>query len=121
MASQIDNARRTAEAKAAITESLASVGSGMDASMQTRASTIHANSAALNKQQADVAKQTSKLEKQSDQWQKMADTSHGQLKEIGDIQNWAERIERDLLVVEETLRIAEEEGQNGHANGHAPK
>lgn len=30
------------------------------------------------------------------------------LKEVGDVQNWAECIERDLLVLEETLREVEE-------------
>lgn len=34
------------------------------------------------------------------------------LKEIGDVQNWAEMIERDLLVVEEVLRQVE--GHAGH-------
>jgi len=29
--------------------------------------------------------------------------------EIGDIQNWAEMIEHDLLLIEETLRIVHEE------------
>jgi len=42
----------------------------------------------------------------------MADNSRGKLKEIGDIQNWAEMIERDFLVVEETLRLVDE--TNGH-------
>lgn len=31
------------------------------------------------------------------------------LKEVGDLQNFAEMMERDLLVVEETLRLAEED------------
>ena len=31
------------------------------------------------------------------------------LKEVGDVQNWAEMLERDMLVLEETMEIAEEE------------
>jgi len=32
-----------------------------------------------------------------------------QLKEIGDLQNWAEVVFRDISVIEETLRMVEEE------------
>lgn len=31
------------------------------------------------------------------------------MQEIGDIQNWAEMIEHDLLLIEETLRIVHED------------
>lgn len=40
------------------------------------------------------------------------------MKELGDIQNWAEVLERDLLVVEEALRMGEgEEGEEGKGRG----
>ena len=39
----------------------------------------------------------------------MANDAAGKLKELGDIQNWAEVLERDLLVLEETMRIGEGE------------
>jgi len=32
------------------------------------------------------------------------------LKEIGDVGNWAEMLDRDLAVLEETMRIVDEEG-----------
>jgi hypothetical protein len=38
------------------------------------------------------------------------------LQEIGDIQNWAELIEHDLLLIEETLRIVHEEDYD-HSSG----
>ncbi|KAH0543928.1 hypothetical protein FGG08_001829 [Glutinoglossum americanum] len=114
MPSQLDD-RRTSELRA----SLSAVGSTLDAELRPRITTIHSNSAALASQQADVAKQTAKLQKESVQWQKMADNSREKLKELGDIQNWAEMIERDLQVVEETLRIAEGDGiDERDANGH---
>ena len=39
----------------------------------------------------------------------MANDAAGKLKELGDIQNWAEVLERDLLVLEETMRMGEGE------------
>ena len=47
----------------------------------------------------------------------MTDKARDGLKEIGDVQNWAEVIERDLLVLEETVRMVEEGGRDGHGEG----
>ncbi|ORX99297.1 hypothetical protein BCR34DRAFT_495471 [Clohesyomyces aquaticus] len=102
-----ESARRTAEARAAVAASLASVGGSIDAEMRTRAVDLHSNSEAISKQEKELAKQTAALAKQSTQWQKLADTSTKKLNEIGDIQNWAEMIERDLLVLEETMRMVD--------------
>lgn len=107
MSTDSESSRHTAEARAAVTASLASVGSSVDSEMRTRAADLHANSEAIKKQEKELAKQTAVLSKQSAQWQKLADTSTKKLNEIGDIQNWAEMIERDLLVLEETLRLVE--------------
>ncbi|GAD92420.1 hypothetical protein CPC735_068470 [Paecilomyces variotii No. 5] len=102
-------AQRTAEARTAFTASLNSVGSNLDAELRSRAANLHSNAAALNKQENELQRATAGLAKQNDQWQKVADQAREGLKEIGDVQNWAELIERDLLIVEETLRLAEEE------------
>jgi tellurite resistance protein len=115
--SDSDSARRTAEARAAVTASLASVGGSVNNEMRQRAADLHANSNAIEKQEKELAKQTAALAKQSAQWQKLADTSTKKLNEIGDIQNWAEMIERDLLVLEETLRLVEDKAAPGSASG----
>ena len=67
-------------------------------------------------QEAELAKQTALLAKESQQYQQLADESRGKLKEIGDVQNWAELLERDLLVLEETVRVVEE-GEAGGKGG----
>ncbi|KAF2090349.1 hypothetical protein K490DRAFT_35879 [Saccharata proteae CBS 121410] len=107
MSSSAESDRRTAEARAAVTASLSSVGSSKDAELRTRAADIHANAAAISKQEKELAKQTAALAKEAARWQKLADTNTKKLNDFGDMQNWAEMIERDLLVVEETLRLVD--------------
>lgn len=99
--------QRTAEARAAFTAHLTSIGNSHVSSLEGRVSDIHNNSAAITKQEDDVAKQTKKLAAESKKYQKVADDAAGKLKELGDIQNWAEVLERDLLVLEETMRMGE--------------
>ena len=72
-----------------------------------------ANSAAIAKQEKELAKQTVALRKESDKWQKLGDSSTKKLNEIGDVQNWAEMLERDLLVLEETVRLVDEKKAGG--------
>ncbi|KAI9696918.1 MAG: hypothetical protein M1820_007993 [Bogoriella megaspora] len=107
----------TAEARAAVTASLTSVGSNLDADVRRRAADLQSNADAISKQEAELAKQTAALAKESAQWQKLADTSTKKLNEFGDLQNWAEMIERDLLVVEETLRLVEGKPDDNNASG----
>jgi GCN5-like protein 1 (GCN5L1) len=124
-------AQRTAEAKAAFTASLNSVGSNYDADLQSRARNIHANSKALSKQEQGVDKEIKKLSKQSDQMQKVVDKAKSDLKEFDSLQNFetdlGADLERDLMLIEETLRIVEEDdwsdtdGQEAeeHENPHS--
>ncbi len=104
----LSQSQRTLEARAAFTATLTSVGTSLDSDLRSRAADIHSNSVAIAKQEADVSKESSALKKESDRYQKVADASRVKLKEIGDIQNWAELLERDLLVLEETLRLGGE-------------
>jgi hypothetical protein len=115
------------EALAAFTATLHSVGTNLEAPLRDRAATITSNAAALDRQEAELAEHTSRLAKQNAQWTGFADETREGLKEIGDVQNWAEMIERDLLVLEEmmdrveTKEVHEEVGDGevnrGDANG----
>jgi len=117
MSSPSDVARRQAEARAAVTASLQSVGSTYDSELQTRAADLHANAAAIAKQEQELKKQTAELAKDSAQWKMLADTTTKQLNEFGDVQNWAEMLERDLLVVEETLRLVQGKEPSDNISG----
>ncbi|KAB8240126.1 hypothetical protein BDV35DRAFT_402629 [Aspergillus flavus] len=110
--------QRTTEAKTAFEASLRSVGANYETALRDRARTLHDNSTVLDKQEADVRRATEQLAKQNDQLAKVADQARDGLKEIGDVQNWAELIERDLLIVEETVRLAEEGEGDYHGLGN---
>lgn len=103
-----DPPKETSEAQTAFTETLRSVGQNHETQIRDRVRTLQSNAPVLQKQGAEVQRATEALRTQNDSLAKVADTARTGLKEIGDVQNWAELIERDLLVVEETVRLAEE-------------
>lgn len=78
----------------------------MDSELQWRASTLHANAAVLKKQAADVQRATDGLRREREKLRKEADLAGRRIKETGNVQNWAEMLERDFLVLEETVRLA---------------
>ncbi|RFU28224.1 hypothetical protein B7463_g8107, partial [Scytalidium lignicola] len=103
-----ESARQVAEARAALEASMSNIGSSLDANLRSRAQNLHANSAVLDKQQKDLVKATDGLRKETERLKKLAAEGGRKVKELGDVQNWAEMLERDFLVVEETLRLVEE-------------
>ncbi|KAL8946625.1 MAG: hypothetical protein Q9183_007881, partial [Haloplaca sp. 2 TL-2023] len=109
---------QTAEARAAFTASLLSAGtSTVQSDLQNRATDLHANAAAIDKQEQELLKQTKNLGKESDKWQKVVDDGARGVKETGDVQNWAEMLERDLCVLEDVLDMAEEADGKGTKDG----
>lgn len=56
--------------------------------------------------------------KENDKLAKVLADGSRQVKELGDVQNWAERLERDFLVLEETMRLVQRgEGEEGSWSG----
>jgi len=91
------------------------IGNNLSADLKSRAQNLHSNSAQLDKQLKDVDQGTKGLKKENDKLGKMAKAGGEKIKELGNVQNWAEMLERDFLVLEETLRLVkrgeeEEEG-----------
>jgi len=105
----VPDPQRTAEARAAFTAHLTSIGNSHISPLEARVSDINKNSIAISKQEDDVAKQTKKLADESKKHQKVVDDAAVKLKELGDIQNWAEVLERDMLVIEKALQMGEGE------------
>ena len=99
--------RAQAEARAAVLASLASAGAHQDAQLQRRAADLHGNAAAVARQEARVRQETRALAGEGDRWQRELDGATKGIKEFGDLQNWAEMLERDFAVLEETVRLAE--------------
>ncbi|KAI5791596.1 GCN5-like protein 1-domain-containing protein [Peziza echinospora] len=85
--------------------SLQTLGSQVDADLRDRITTIHLNAQTLETQTRTLKNRTASLSKTTRQWSGMAEGARSRLKEIGDIQNWAEMIEHELLVMEETMNI----------------
>ncbi|KAL8703804.1 MAG: hypothetical protein Q9201_003019 [Fulgogasparrea decipioides] len=107
--------QQTAEARAAFTASLLSTGtSTVQSDLQNRATDLHANAAAIDKQEQELLKQTKNLGKESNKWQRVVDDGVRGVKETGDVQNWAEVLERDLCVLEDVMGMVEDgaEGSN---------
>lgn len=79
----------------------------VDTSLHPRASVLHENARALEGQEKDVVAATEALRKERELLSKEADKAAKGLKEVGHVQNWAEVLERQFLVLEETVRLAD--------------
>ena len=112
-----ESSRTQAEAQAAVLATLEAAGSNYDSQYQRRAVDLHANATSIAKQEAQLKNDTVALAKESAKWQKELDKATKGLNEFGDMQNWAEVMERDFMVLEETLRLVEGEQLVESASG----
>jgi hypothetical protein len=101
--------RAQREARAAVLASLESAGSAHAEEVQERATGIHLQSKTIQNQERDLTKNTKALAKQNKLLQREADRGLKAIKELGDAENWADVLERDFLVLEETMRLVDEE------------
>lgn len=109
--------RQITEARAAVVATIANL---VDSELQSRATVLHDNAAALDKQEKDVASATEGLRKESEKLANEASLAARQLKEVGNVQNWAEVLERQFVVLEETVRLAnggDTDSESGSGSG----
>ncbi|KAI6877925.1 hypothetical protein KC360_g8791 [Hortaea werneckii] len=102
-----NNQKAQTEARAAILATLSAAGSHYSSLAQHSAQDLHANSHAIAVQEAALAQSTEELKKDGLKWAKEAEKATKGLNRFGDLQNWAEMLERDFVVLEETLRLVE--------------
>ncbi|KAF2154332.1 hypothetical protein K461DRAFT_312266 [Myriangium duriaei CBS 260.36] len=107
MSDHMDTTRRPSAACSSAMAKLDSVASSHRADIESRASVLNASEKAVCKQDKQLRKNTETLAKQNEQCEKLVDATYKALTEFGDVQNWAEMIERDLLILEETMRLVD--------------
>ncbi|AEO61477.1 hypothetical protein MYCTH_2113390 [Thermothelomyces thermophilus ATCC 42464] len=107
-------AEQVAQARTAV---LASIGNLLDRELATRAAQLHANGAAIERQEREVERATAALRRENDRLGRLAETHARRVKEVGDVQNWAEMLERDFLILEETLRLVNDNNNEEATEG----
>ncbi|KAK6442110.1 hypothetical protein LTR95_001664 [Oleoguttula sp. CCFEE 5521] len=109
--------RAQSEARTAVLASLNSAGSSYSHDLQTRARDLHANSAAISAQENNLTRNTAALKTETAKLSKEVDGTMKGMRDLGDLQNWAEMLERDFMVLEETVRLAEGGEEVGRESG----
>lgn len=108
--------QHTTEARTALVASLSNL---LDAELAPRAAALHAGSAALERQERELRRATGALAAETARLGHEAEVAGRGVKMLGDVQNWAEVLEREFLVLEETVRILGEgsgsEGSGGES------
>jgi uncharacterized coiled-coil DUF342 family protein len=87
------------------------------APLTERTEAIVSASQSVSAQRRNLVQDTQKLSRQAQELEKTLDQSVDQLKEMGDLQNWAEVVFRDISVIEEILRMVEEEEEAANSRG----
>ncbi|ROT43742.1 hypothetical protein SODALDRAFT_355966 [Sodiomyces alkalinus F11] len=94
-----------------------SISNLLDSELQTRARTLHGNAAAITRQERDVGRATAALRVENDKLARWSADAARRVKELGSVQNWAEVLEREFLVLEETVRLVKEGSAESGSEG----
>ncbi|KAJ1723650.1 hypothetical protein LPJ53_002033 [Coemansia erecta] len=74
-------------------------------SLSAQLARVHANQRDIEALARDCAHRVQQHVRSTAKWAKMVDQFNASLKELGDVRNWAQVIERDMLDVAATLEI----------------
>ncbi|ANB12551.1 hypothetical protein AWJ20_808 [Sugiyamaella lignohabitans] len=67
---------------------------------------VYENSRRIGIQAKELSTKTAQLKALTGQWKTLSSGVENKVKEFGDVQNWAEMIDQDLRVLEETIKQA---------------
>lgn len=70
---------------------------------------INANSKRISKQAEQVTSATAQLQSQTKQLSTFVQGIDNKLKEMGDLQNWTEMLEREMRVLEEVIKARQQQ------------
>ncbi|ODQ56461.1 hypothetical protein SAICODRAFT_28601 [Saitoella complicata NRRL Y-17804] len=105
-AAERDRQERAHAARKQVVKDIDTASNAIDNGVRYRISTIHTNSTNIASQTRSLSTHSARLTKSVKQWQDMAGGARGQLKQVGDLENWAEVLEREVRVLEEAVGMA---------------
>ncbi|KAK9767666.1 hypothetical protein K7432_002387 [Basidiobolus ranarum] len=73
--------------------------------LNERVAQVYSNQKELEQSAKKISLQAHKYSKQAKNWLQLIDQFNSALKELGDVQNWAEVIEQDMRDVTKTLEL----------------
>jgi len=86
-----------------VVSSISNVSSALLDSVNTEVSSIFNNQKKLEAEAKALQTATQKFSKQTNQWLTIIDNFNNSLKELGDIENWALSIEKDMKAIVSAL------------------
>ncbi|KAM3084398.1 hypothetical protein ACMFMG_001497 [Clarireedia jacksonii] len=96
-----ESLRQLAQSRTFLQTTLQQILAPSERDLQVRAQTLHSNSAALTKQEDVLRKEIKGLGKENDKLEKVVREGQKKIMEVGNVQNWAEVLEREFAVLEE--------------------
>lgn len=76
-------------------------------------SNAYTNQVLIDKEMKQLQNQVAQFNKLSGQWTSMLEGFHAALKELGDVENWAQSIEDDLRTISSTLEFVNKPREDG--------
>ncbi|KAJ2448968.1 hypothetical protein EV183_005147 [Coemansia sp. RSA 2336] len=102
---QLETKRQTEQLRKAAVRDIGDLCDTATTSLSAQLTQITANQREIESLSRDCVQLVQQHVRSTTKWTKLVDQFNGSLKELGDVQNWAEVIERDMLDVAATLEV----------------